>query len=789
MRQGWHKIGLGLMLLLLPQMVMPKGVTKGGVALVLSGGAARGITHLGVIKALEENNIPIDYIAGTSMGAIVGGLYASGWTVEEMAALIGSQEFRNWFAGEIDPKDKYYYRQAPTNPSWLSVSAKLDSKNKIADNPYAQPVTQDKAHKKRSKFTFTPYFLPIAFSNPQLTNVAILKTFGAINGATKGDFNRLMIPFRCVASDIYEKKAVVFSKGDFGDAIRASMSFPFMFRPVECEGKLLYDGGIYNNFPVDVAQKDFRPSYIIGSNVSHNTGHPDKRNLIALLEKMIVHDTDYSVDDGLLLNFSWDKINSWDFAQVETLMQTGYDSTMAHMDEIKQAVRKRQPQDQLDQKRAEFKSRIPPFIFKEVEFEGVTEQMTQYLESVFMDAQHQEFDYDTFLKNYYKLISDDEITEVIPHAVYDEKLEGFRLRLDVSVHDQLQASIGGNISTSTPTQFYLGLGYHDMRAFPIATNLEVQVGRTYNNVSLSARFDFTPAFYLKTDFVAHRFDYYEDTKFFYRSHHEPVFKQLEMYGKVAIGFPVTMKARAEIGVGGVGQKDDYMQSKFQLLTDSVQDRSKNSLFSVFLNMEGSTLNQPFYPCEGQRWKVGLSLLGGTETLQSKGVSTKGKFDLFTMIKGRYEGYFRLASCFSLGFEAEGVYSSRAFLSNYAETIIQAPHFAPTPHSKAVYNTEFSANQYLAAGLKPIFLIGSSNFQIRLEGYVFVPGQTIRISKDYKPYYSKPFDDVRFMTEISSVYTFRKVAVSLYANWYSVPAHNWNIGLNIGLLLYKDKFLQ
>jgi len=91
------------------------------IGLVLSGGGAKGITHIGVIKALEENNIPIDYVAGTSMGAIVGGMYAMGFTVDEMIATIKSNDFKHWTTGEIDSNYKYYYRNADPKPSFVEI--------------------------------------------------------------------------------------------------------------------------------------------------------------------------------------------------------------------------------------------------------------------------------------------------------------------------------------------------------------------------------------------------------------------------------------------------------------------------------------------------------------------------------------------------------------------------------------------------------------------------------------------------------------------------------------------
>ncbi len=765
----------------------------GGVALVLSGGSARGITHIGVIKALEENDIPIDYIAGTSMGAIVGGLYASGWTTDEIASLIGSDKFRQWFLGEVDSKNRYFYRQSEPTPEWFSISAKI---HKEEDSYGLTSVGGIKTYKQREKvgkkFTFTPYILPTNISNPQLMNIAVLEMCGATNGAIQGDFNKLMIPFRCVASDIYEKHAVVFSHGDLGDAIRSSMSFPFMFRPVDYEGTILYDGGIYNNFPVDVAQEEFHPAYIIGSNVSHNSGRPDKRNLLALLEKMIVHSTNYSLDDGLLLNFSWDKINSWDFSQVETLVQLGYDSTMAHIDEIRQSVTQRQTQEQLAQKRQSFRDKVPQLFFRDVQFTGISTEQETYLRKIFMGRNKEvNLTYDEFLDSYYRLISDEVISEVIPHAQYDTTLNAFRLLLDIRTRDQLQVGLGGNISTSNPTQFYLGLDYHDIKRFPLEAGIDAQVGRTYMSVAAYSRFDFTPLCYLKGEIVAHRFNYTNDVRFFSFANRPLSFQEMELYGKLSVGMPLTMKARMELGVGGAGMLDKYNIGRYTTLSDTIRDDSRYSLFNVYLQLDGNSLNHQTFPTEGHRWNISLMMPGGVENSASNQyeyTNTSNEFSLWMQAYGHYDGYFRLAKHFSLGLEAEAFYSIRPFLSNYTATMLQAHQYAPTPHSKAVRNIDFSANQYLAAGIKPIILI-TDDWQIRLEGYAFAPIQTIEMNEDNTPYYSAPFKDVHFIAEGSMVYTFQRGSAALYANYYSIPSNDWNIGINIGILLYNKKFLQ
>ena len=171
------------------------------VGLVLSGGGAKGIAHIGVIKVLEEHNIPIDYIAGTSMGAIVGGLYAAGYTPEEMMQLIESEGFSEWSTGQINEKLIYYFYRPEPSPAMMNVNlAPRDS-------------------------TRSSSILPTSLINPLPMNFAFMELFSAYTAQCDGDFNKLFVPYRCVTSDVYQKKKIVCKSGSIGDAIRASMSF------------------------------------------------------------------------------------------------------------------------------------------------------------------------------------------------------------------------------------------------------------------------------------------------------------------------------------------------------------------------------------------------------------------------------------------------------------------------------------------------------------------------------------------------------------------------------------
>ena len=196
------------------------------IGLVLSGGGARGAAHIGVLKVLEELRIPVDAITGTSMGTIVGGFYAAGSSPAEIETLVNSMEWNEAFR-DRPPLEDYSFRRKEDSANYL---IKFDAG--IRDGKLA---------------------LPLGLIQGQ--NLSFILKSRLIHTATVTDFDRLRIPFRAVAADIETGEAVVLGAGDLAEAIRASMSIPGVFAPVELDGRLLVDGGIADNLPVDVARR------------------------------------------------------------------------------------------------------------------------------------------------------------------------------------------------------------------------------------------------------------------------------------------------------------------------------------------------------------------------------------------------------------------------------------------------------------------------------------------------------------------------------------------------------
>ncbi len=207
------------------------------IGLVLSGGGARGLAHIGVLRALEKKHIPIDYIAGTSMGSIVGGLYATGMNTDDLQWVVKSIDWDRVFRATTDRKKQQY-------------SAKQADKDYFVDLEFGLSKGGPKSGK--------------GFAGGQQLMLELQRIVGSIKTQSFDDFP---IPFRAVATDLNAAEPYVLDHGDLAMAMRASMAVPLVFGPVKYQGRFLADGGILNNLPVDVA-KQMGADIVIAVNIS-----------------------------------------------------------------------------------------------------------------------------------------------------------------------------------------------------------------------------------------------------------------------------------------------------------------------------------------------------------------------------------------------------------------------------------------------------------------------------------------------------------------------------------------
>ena len=740
------------------------------IGLVLSGGGAPGIAHIGILKALEENNIPIDYIAGTSIGAIVGGMYAMGMSPDEMIKLIKSNDFKNWVSGEVETEDMYFYRYSDPKPRIIDLKVQID-KNRL--NPFKTRI------------------LPPNYVSPGQMNYAFIPLCAQANAVAGGIFDSLMIPFRCVASDVYNKKAVVFRNGVLGDAIRASMTYPFMFKPISIDSTLLFDGGLYNNFPVNVMKSDFNPDFIIGSIVASNPPKADEEDGMLQLQNMIITRTDYSLpsSDGINLKFDLEKTNVFDFSKVDELVKIGYDSVIKHLDEIKSRIPRRVSKEEVTLRRNRFRNRFPELRFQNINVTGADSLQSQYIKSAFQKNEDI-VSLSSFKQSYFKLISNDNISEVIPHALYNQTTRLFDLNLNIKTEVPLKVMFGGNISSSISNQAYLGIVYHNLTSYAHSALIDAQFGKFYNSFGFGTRIEMPGQTNssLKVAFVMHSFDYSEGNSLIYNDNRIVNFNLNELYSKMSIGFPFNMHGRMEFGIGYGVLTDNYQHSGTTQNTTTGNDQSLFAIGNLFGRVESNTLNNIMYPIKGFDYLSSFQILDGTESFKPSlptDLEMSEKHDLWVQYRTKFDRYIPISRFFTLGTYGELDYSSRKLLRNYFVTLIQAPAFQVTPYSRTVFNGAFSANQFAAIGLKPVLML-SDQIHLRGEGYLFIPYQSILHAADNTAYYSTPFSSIQFMAETTLVYNFKVATAGMFVNYSS---GRFNLGFNIGILLFNSKFLE
>ncbi len=283
------------------------------VALVLGGGGAKGMAHVGVLKVIERAGIPVDMICGTSIGSLVGGLYAMGYSATELDSLVRHQDWNFLLSDNLDRKQM-----------------NLESRTRGDQYVYTLPLSQ------LGKGAFTQQALVKG------QNLANLFTHLAVGFHDSIDFNTMPIPYCAVATDMVKFQEVDMHSGYVAQAMRASMSIPGMFTPVRLDSMVLVDGGLRNNYPVDVA-RSMGADYVIGVNLNKikDMTNADFNKPGAVITRIAEVHTENKfrqnwADTDIALQIDADPYNSMSFqpAAVDTLIARGERCAMSHWHEL-----------------------------------------------------------------------------------------------------------------------------------------------------------------------------------------------------------------------------------------------------------------------------------------------------------------------------------------------------------------------------------------------------------------------------------------------------------------------
>ena len=438
------------------------------VALVLCGGGAKGAAEVGAIKYIEETGIPIDFVCGTSIGALIGGLYCVGYGGDVLDSLFRQQDWSLMLSDKVGPED-------------------IPIEIKRLNSRYQLRIPFSFGQKVFSKFKGKEYTSTMLSSLPAgyVTGLNINNMFSALTAGYHDSlsFTALPIPFGCVSTELVSCKAKYFGSGVLKTAMRSSMGIPGLFKPVRTEDMILTDGGTRDNFPVDMA-RSAGADIIIGIDLSDPLPSYEKINnvgtvlgslinmLVETSHKEQIEMTDIYIRPDLKGYTSL----SFNAEAVDTLMSSGYRAALEHEEELLEVKRK------TGDARTEFHNRKAVNLYEnsvrlsEISFDGISEaDSRELIEKTGLDVRNKVNAYD--IEKAVRIIQGTGAVESVTYSLLGAE-EPFRLVFNCVMAPKNRFSVGGRIDTEVWAEIALNLGINVNKLSGSKLDLNVTLGKT-----------------------------------------------------------------------------------------------------------------------------------------------------------------------------------------------------------------------------------------------------------------------------------------------------------------------
>ena len=741
------------------------------VGLVLSGGGAKGLYHIGVLQALEENNVAIDYVAGTSMGSIIAGLYAAGYTPEQMRAIAVSGDLEQWISGRLDKRHYRYYREQDAPPTLLTLRFNIgrDSVKHTGGALHQGGVDRHPTMQ-----------LPTDFITSTPIDLALNEKFRPASVACGGDFSKLMVPFFCVAADMNARKPVVFRSGDLGEAIRASMSIPFVFKPLRKKDMLLYDGGVFNNFPWQYMVDDHHPSHIIGVKcTAGNREVTENSSLIDQAMMFIMSETDYTLpaEGNILIDRAVD-YGMLEFDKAAQIIAQGYEDTMARMDEILSTIPSRRSAEQMAERRAQFIARSPQLTLARPKIEGITPAQERYVRKVMLARKPSNDSLTTFTDfqlGIFDLLAEREFTVEYPRFEYDEAKKIYVPYLQMKQHPSLRATIGGSLSSTAYNQVRIGLSYDYIGRVGLNVGAKLYLGPVYNAGIIGGRvfvYPRRPIFFDANYIFSVRNTIYGNFGNLSKVDNTLRHKHSEQFGLANIG--------ASVGNRSIVQAT-FNAGQNSYLFEGDKNPTKFTYISTRLQFRRSTLDSPISPVSGSRIDVsGIYVNGHDSWVDEFDYGLIRHFSerrewLGAKVSWQHYLPFTASRWFSVGYSLEAVYTNHPRFDDLRVTSVSLPQYAPTTHSQMMYMPDYHSSRYVAAGLMPTFRL-YDNLYLRPAFYAMYRRAEAGINEQWQ-----------YISDISVIYKTIAGPVSLSLVKYGIKnSNNLYMYINFGYQLFAPK---
>lgn len=753
------------------------------VGVVLSGGGAKGMYHIGILKALEENNIPIDYIGGTSIGSIIGGMYAAGYSPEEIEQIFSQKDVMYWVMGKMDPQYKFNFTAPAYRPEMFHLNLDFKKKN----------------NQKNDALDYTPIgktknIVSSLISSSQL-NIGLNEYLASASAKAENNFDSLFVPFLCVSADITNREQFIWRKGNLPLAARASMAIPIVYSPIIIDSTIMVDGGVYNNFPWKEMDEAFSPDILIGGRCVSGKA-PDVSNVPGQIMMLMTQPTDYDLpeDRGVMIGRDVN-VGILDFEKVQETAEQGYADAMAQMEEIKERITRRTDPVELYNQRLHFRKDAPVLTFSEEVIDNLMKVEIDTLKPRVEKREAKEnakdangvYNYNEFKQAFYLMLSQNDESPDFPIMNYDKAKGLYDINVKLLPKSLFFLRGGLNISSSTINQAYLGLAYRGKGSATIEG--DVYVGSFYNSGQVAMRNNFynrKHKFYVYSTLTYNLNDLGKanNQRISYRNDAN-LYKYVanDLYASTTVGIPISkvQKVEARLSVG-LDWLNYFISDKF---TTADRPNRTNLLYSnLAITLMRNNLNHFYYPTRGIRQEISIS---GTLAKEGyKGGTAEPTFGAdiristnraWGGIKYSRDEYFRFGKHFSFGYELWASLTSVREMQNDFSFRWVVPHFAPTAFSKTLFISEFQNQSSWAVGLKPIFELNEKIY-LKTEAYVYHNNM-------FK--YNDFFNNLKYIVAATAVYQSPIGPISLSYNYFSVSSIKRNyLLLNIGVMYFNKK---
>ena len=578
------------------------------VGLVLSGGGAKGMAHIGAIKIIEEAGIPIDYVVGTSMGSIIGGLYSIGYTPEQMDSMVRKQDWAFLLSDQILRKDMKMQEREADEKYVISV-------------PFNKSAIQD--------------LTGGLIKGQNISNLFSELTLGYHDSL---DFNKLPIPFACVSENIVKGEEYVFHDGVLSTAMRASMAIPGVFTPVRLDSMVLVDGGVVNNYPVNVA-KQMGADVIIGVDVQSELRPANElENAGAILSQLI----DLMGQDNYLKNLKETdvliKVNvkgysaaSFTKNAVDSLIHRGIVAAKAQQEALMKLKKEiGLPADYRPIRKHTYQP-VEWIMIKDIHFKGLDEEDTEWVmnrcgleENTFNSIERIEGATSIILANTsysnisYNLLQNNDGTYDLNYTL--NKKNESRINIGVRFDSEEIASLLINARTMLKSKL------------PAYISASIRLGKRYG-AELTYGIDTSPlsSLGLSYQYMYSDIDYHQNGK--------PSFATTTEHHKAEISYYNVWLRNFRFGVGAKYELYDYGRF-LHMIGNQGFEVDKEHFFSYFANLHYETYDNAYFPSKGVKFHSSYSL--NTDNFLKYKDETP-----FSIVSGSFEGVVPITSRFAI----------------------------------------------------------------------------------------------------------------------------------------------